>query len=70
MVQNAIKELEKAVARAPREGPVHYDLGRAYLMAGRRDLALQHFEAAVEVSPPDSKIAEQARLAVEDLRSR
>jgi Tfp pilus assembly protein PilF len=70
MVKSAVRELEKAVARAPENGPVHYDLGRAYLMAGKRDLALQHFETAAEVSPPDSKIAEQARMAVEDLRSR
>ncbi len=70
MVDKAIEELKRAVARAPKSGPVHFDLGRAYLMAGRGDLALQHFDAAAQLAPPDSELAEQAKMAAEDLRNR
>jgi Tfp pilus assembly protein PilF len=70
LVSEAVGELKKALNRAPQSGPLHYELGRAYLMAGKADLALKHYETAVAVSPPESDLAEQAKMAAEDLRKR
>lgn len=70
LAPEAIGELKKALNRAPQSGPLHYELGRAYLMAGKADLALKHYETAVAVSPPESDLAEQAKMAAEDLRKR
>jgi tetratricopeptide (TPR) repeat protein len=70
MISEAIGELKKALNRAPQSGPIHYQLGRAYLLAGRTDLALKHYETAAAVSPPESDLAEQAKMAAEDLRKR
>ena len=70
LVSEAIGELKKALNRAPQSGSLHYELGRAYLMAGKADLALKHYETAVAVSPPESELAEQAKMAAEDLKKR
>ena len=35
----------------PKLAPAHYDLGEAYRSAGKRELALQSYARALELSP-------------------
>ncbi len=70
MVKQAIRELKKTVESAPRVGRYHYELAKAYAMAGQASEALQHYETAAKLAPEGSDLADQAHAAAEDLRSR
>jgi Tfp pilus assembly protein PilF len=70
MMDQAIRELEKAVESAPKVGQFHYDLAKAYALDGQVSQALRHYEDAQRLAPAGSDLAEQARVAAEDLRNR
>jgi Tfp pilus assembly protein PilF len=70
MLDEAIRELEKVVEKAPQVGQFHYDLAKAYALAGRTSEALAHYETAAKLAPEESDLADQAKAAAKDLRSR
>lgn len=43
--------LEEQLARKPGDGPLHFDLGRAYASLNRPQQAAEHFKKAVEIKP-------------------
>jgi tetratricopeptide (TPR) repeat protein len=52
--QEALKELLRAQQLNPRLPDLHAQLGFAYYLHGRKDLATQMFEAELEINPLDS----------------
>lgn len=52
----AIALLQKAAAIAPSDPKIQEQLGRAYLLQNRLDLAAQHLEHAVALAPDDGRL--------------
>ncbi|MFC4349705.1 XrtA/PEP-CTERM system TPR-repeat protein PrsT [Kordiimonas lipolytica] len=63
----SIPALEQATRRAPSEALYRYHLGMAYLARGRREDAVQAFEAALQLNPEFSQAAD-ARRQLSNLR--
>ena len=53
--REAMDDLEKALALAPRSLPMHYDLARMYKYQGRRRRAIATLEAAQRIAPITSE---------------
>lgn len=53
--REAMDDLEKALVRAPRSLPLHYDLARMYKYQGRRRRAIATLEAAQKIAPITSE---------------
>ena len=66
-IEEAIAKLEKAIKIAPNYGPLHYDLAKAYQLSGNTDKARQAYETVIELAP-DSPLADEAKLAIKQLR--
>ena len=47
----AIPLLQKAVAISPAEAPPHYNLGLAFSQTGEKELAIEQFEATLQLQP-------------------
>ncbi|MBF0475732.1 MAG: tetratricopeptide repeat protein [Deltaproteobacteria bacterium] len=47
----AISAYQRAIEHAPDDENLHFNLGRAFIEANNKDLAIQEFEKALEISP-------------------
>ena len=61
VVQGTISALEQAVSKQPRVAELRFDLGEAYLRAGRRRPARAAFLEAKRLDPGDPRIADALR---------
>jgi predicted Zn-dependent protease len=66
LFEEAITELEAARRLAPEDGPVHTELGIAYLLARRTDEGLDALEEALSRDPGDSWLRALFGLAMVD----
>ena len=53
-LDEAITELQKAVAISPEDAEPHYNLGNAFLQQGRLDDATVHYQKALTINPEDA----------------
>jgi Tfp pilus assembly protein PilF/VanZ family protein len=63
--QEAVEALERAYAANPEMFCIHYHLGAAYLAAGKRDAAREHF--ARQLEKPDTREAAFAKAALDHM---
>ncbi len=66
-VEEAIVKLEKAAKIAPDQPLLHYDLAKAYQLSGNLTKARYAYEAVIRLAP-DSPLADEAQLAIKQLR--
>ena len=63
-VDEAISELEKALALSPNYAEAHSNLGTALAQRGRLDQAIPHLRKAIEYSPQDANSQRNLALAL------
>ena len=54
--EDALRVLEALLEICPKEPPIHVLAGKIYKLQGRKELALKHFEAALELDPKDTSL--------------
>lgn len=54
--QEALEVFQDLAHLVPKEAPVHISIGKIYKKLGRQDLALQHFNKALDLDPKDTNM--------------
>ena len=54
--EGALRVLDELMKMCPKEAPIHILTGKIYKKQGRKDLALNHFETALDLDPKDTSM--------------
>ena len=54
--EEALNVLNTLLETCPKEAPIHVLAGKIYKKQGRKDVALKHYEAALDLDPKDTSM--------------
>ena len=60
LADDALAELEKVRAAAPKEASVHFNMGKVYKRMGKPEKALRCFLTALDLDPKDNNLIKAA----------
>lgn len=66
--EGAVNVLHKAVSLAPQTARLHFDLATAHGLSGDNENAIKSYQKVIELAPPDSRMAIEAKMAIEQIR--